>query len=214
MEILCVLGVLAIFAILLMPMIGKMRVAAQAPKCIHNLRQIGVALVGYTSDHKGKLIPAASLGGSPQRYWFDDLDSYMGENPENLNRSRPYAWQLCAAKPVQPENRTVTGYGWNHRYFGYTLKDTSYGPNAAIAQVSRPAETIIVADSVDILDSEPLPGAHEHRYLYSNQIAKLARRHSGSGNYLMLDGHVATYQPEQVLDGGKGPYRLFWRKRR
>jgi len=214
MEILCIIGVIAIFAVLLMPMIGRVRVAAQAAKCTHNLRQIGGALMGYVNDHKGQLIPAASLGGSPQRYWFDALDSYMGEDPEYLARTRPYAWQLCPAKPVQPESRTVVGYGWNHRYFGYTLKDTSYGPYAVITQASRPAETIIVADSVDISNDQPLPGAHEHRYLYGNQSAKLARRHSGGGNYLMLDGHVASFKPADVLDGGTGPYRLFWRKRR
>ena len=137
----------------------------------------------------------------------------MGENPENLDRDRPYAWQLCPAKALRPESRTVVGYGWNHRYFGYTRTDTSYGPNARLIEVSRPAETIIVADSVDILENESLPGAHEHRYLYGNQVTKLAQRHSGRGNYLMLDGHVATYRPEEVYEGGTAPYRLFWRKR-
>jgi len=212
-EILCALGVLAALAVLLMPAVGRMRVGAQSTYCINNLRQIGVALMGYANDNNGRLIPAASLGGSPQRFWFDALDAYMAEKPENLDRDKPHAWQLCPTKPVRPENRTVVGYGWNHRYFGYTLSDTSYGPNARLIEVSRPAETIIIADSVDILEGETLPGTHEHRYLYANQVAKLAQRHSGRGNYLMLDGHVATYRPEEVYEGGTGPYRLFWRKR-
>jgi prepilin-type processing-associated H-X9-DG protein len=212
-EILCALGVLATLAVLLVPAVDRMRGAAQSTYCINNLRQIGVALLGYTNDNNGRLIPAASLGGSPQRYWFDALDDYMGEEPDNFDRDRPHAWQLCPAKPVRPENRTVVGYGWNHRNFGYTLNDTSYGPNARLSEVSRPAETIIIADSVDITGNEALPGTHEHRYLYANQVAKLAKRHSGRGNYLMLDGHVATYRPEDVYEGSTEPSRLFWRKR-
>lgn len=213
MEMILASALVAILAILSLTAIGRARESARSAGCTQKLRQIGVALAAYIGEHNGMLIPYASLGGSPQRYWFDELDKYMGEEPYNFERSRPYEWQLCPSKPVVPERRDSIGYGWNHRYLGYTASDPKGGP-ASIHQITRHSETIVIGDSHDIDRADPPAGSSENRYLYSHLLSRLAKRHSGKGFYLMLDGHVMAATPEEVLDGGTGPYRLYWRKTR
>lgn len=212
-EVILAIAVIAILMILLLPALGRMRESAKAGVCTQNLRRIGVGLAGYMGEHNGDLVPYASLGGSPQKFWFDELDKYMGEEPYQYDRTHPHKWQLCPSKPVAPENRQTVGYGWNHRYLGYIPSDPK-GGKANIRQISRPSETIVVGDSRDIEDRNLPPPVSEHRYLYSQSVSLLAARHGGKGFYLLLDGHVMAASPQEVVDTGTGPYRLWWRKAR
>lgn len=212
-EVLFAVAVITVIMVLLLPALGRARESANAAACTQNLRRIGVGLTQYMGENNGNLIPYASLGGSPQKFWFDELDKYMDEEPYQFDRERPHKWQLCPSKPVAPEGRSVVGYGWNHRYLGYTSSDPK-GGKANIRQISRPSETIVIGDSRDIIDRNSPPAQSEHRYLYSQSAPMLAARHSGKGFYLLLDGHVMSASPEEVVDTGTGPYRLWWRKPR
>lgn len=216
MEVLLAVAVITVIMVLLLPAMGRARESANAAVCTQNLRRIGVGLAQYMGENNGNLIPYASLGGSPQKYWFDELDRYMGEEPYQFDRNQPHKWQLCPSKPVaaaEENKRAVVGYGWNHRYLGYTSSDPK-GGKANIRQISRPSETIVIGDSRDIIDRNSPPAQSEHRYLYSQSAPMLAARHSGKGFYLLLDGHVMAASPEEVVDTGTGPYRLWWRKPR
>ncbi len=53
MELLIVIGVIAILAGLLMPALNKARGQANKIACRSNLRQIGLAIQNYTDDFKG-----------------------------------------------------------------------------------------------------------------------------------------------------------------
>lgn len=54
-EILVVIGIVAVLAALLFPVIARARDAGKVPVCISNLRQIGAATALYQSDHDGAL---------------------------------------------------------------------------------------------------------------------------------------------------------------
>ncbi len=213
LEVLCALAVLVVLAMLALPAFSHVRAQGQASSCTQRLRHLGVALQAYVAEHEGRLIPAASLGGSPATFWFDELDAYMGETPGQYDRDRPYEWQLCPAKPVAPKTREAVGYGWSHRHFGHVKSSSTYGSHARLSDVTRPAQTIIIADSVDLPEWEPPESAFEARYLYGQSLPKLARRHLGKGHYLMLDGHVERFTPEEVWENGTGPYRRWWFKK-
>lgn len=66
-ELLAVIAIITILAALIFVVTGKVIVASQRATCASNMRQIGVAILTYAGENKGKL--PYSFGGSigPQR---------------------------------------------------------------------------------------------------------------------------------------------------
>jgi len=56
-ELLVVIGIIAVLMGILLSVVGKVREAAKTAKCLSNLRQIGVALNLYANEHRGCLVP-------------------------------------------------------------------------------------------------------------------------------------------------------------
>ena len=57
-ELLVVIGIIALLISILLPSLNAARAQAQTIKCLSNLRQLGVAAAAYGSQHKGMLLPA------------------------------------------------------------------------------------------------------------------------------------------------------------
>lgn len=55
-ELLVVIGVIALLISVLMPALSKAREQAQVTKCLSNIRQLAVAWSMYANDHKGSLV--------------------------------------------------------------------------------------------------------------------------------------------------------------
>jgi prepilin-type N-terminal cleavage/methylation domain-containing protein/prepilin-type processing-associated H-X9-DG protein len=64
-EILVVIGIIAILIALLMPALTMARVAARSVQCQSNLRQLGQALYMYAHSNGGWLIPVVADAGEP-----------------------------------------------------------------------------------------------------------------------------------------------------
>jgi prepilin-type N-terminal cleavage/methylation domain-containing protein/prepilin-type processing-associated H-X9-DG protein len=67
-ELLVVIGIIAVLVAILLPVLSRSRAQANALKCLSNLRQIGIGLVAYNTANKGYIVPSYNLpraGASP-----------------------------------------------------------------------------------------------------------------------------------------------------
>src|SRR5437868_3435057 len=65
-ELLVVIGVIALLISILLPTLNRAREAGFKLKCLSNLRQLGLALLAYENDNQGKFPATARGGGSPE----------------------------------------------------------------------------------------------------------------------------------------------------
>src|SRR5688500_11027088 len=93
-ELLVVIGVIAILISLLLPSLSRAREASLTVKCLTNLRQVGMATSLYANDFRGSLPRGkdyVNSGTSPELAYFDG-DTVVGRGKKLywVNRIAPY----------------------------------------------------------------------------------------------------------------------------
>ena len=213
-ELLVVIGIIALLIAILMPALGKAREQANAVKCMSNERQMGQALVMFANEHNGYLPKA----------WFNDGVVWSGGDPTKIKwqyRDPMYGWTYVLSLSMGrakeafrcPSDDTDHVYDtFNDSYPGlgdrgdadnipgsYRL-NISYLPNGPfeairVTRLSRPTEAIIIADgrqgfgdnAWNQLATWEAPFAHVSKANTTNVAYK---RHRARGMYVFADGHA------------------------
>jgi prepilin-type N-terminal cleavage/methylation domain-containing protein/prepilin-type processing-associated H-X9-DG protein len=110
-ELLVVIGIIALLISILLPVLGSARRNALAVKCLSNLRQCYNAFQLYASDNKGFIIPVRAGGGGPSTYAPSTNQTQLGKTftlngfgygaPTDVPglQTKDAAWWMCFLAP-------------------------------------------------------------------------------------------------------------------
>jgi prepilin-type processing-associated H-X9-DG protein len=207
-----VIGVVALLAALLLPVLARTREAARQTRCASNLRQIGMALQSYVDDNDGRY-PFGQVEAEARR--DDEKDEGMGDWEEAI---QPYvksdALYRCPDDP-SPAEFFEKSYALNG----------SFAVGLTESAVTHPAATILVADRRNTLLNLDRPALfHWWRWQENVWPSRVLpdptpaaaqelslERHFGCFNVLFVDGHVRpTRFPETW---GAGSANQYWPQR-
>jgi prepilin-type N-terminal cleavage/methylation domain-containing protein/prepilin-type processing-associated H-X9-DG protein len=188
-ELLVVIGIIAVLFSLLLPAVSRARQQANSVVCESNLQQIGASLLTYADIHDGWLYPP-DMGWDPQHVTQDAVTKMWTYNvwPTKVWGIWNPAWMLC---PSDVEPAGQHSYVLNEHVAYWNIKySTVLPPGKSHAQV--------------ILMGEKHTTVTDYYMQYGdfNRVVEPYRHGQFLGsNYLMLDLHVETQLPSQAILG-------------
>lgn len=214
-ELLVVVGIIALLTSILLPALSAARTRAAATKSLSNLRQIGIGLTQYVIANKGQFPRHSSPSSQvPRTRWVDDIFPYLPNTEVYLSpllstdqrtrMNKPFAHTVNQATgAATPETLFFGGYGYNYHYLGNARTPGGIRPfHARLGAIRASSQTIAVADTdgsknggavftsegVYVVDP-PLPS----RELGSQGSRRTAADPDAPGNYGYTGGSLGTF---------------------
>ncbi len=211
-ELLVVIAIIAILAAILFPVFAQARERARMTACVSNMRQIGAGLMMYVQDYDEtfpycRFHGADAVAATHAYVWRNALRPYL-KNLDVLGcPSNPYSRTIPGVSTAgnsppknggnaegwqsEPEQRMPTSYALNSCAITWVPADSKSpppGPPLRVAQVSRPADTIFISETLWpnadlfgqwLVNKDWCPGVFTH------QAGRV-------GNFIFFDGHVKS----------------------
>lgn len=220
-ELLVVIGIIAMLVGILLPTLGRAREAARAANCLSNLRQINTAFMLFAHDNKGYL-PQVGSAGNSEKFDIDGtsqtvLVRWFGGLYGKPQKFHPQAAMLarywgtasvggCPSFGVGDVFRPQYGpvdYAYNSIYArhkdwaaGGSLRD---GRGVKLSRIRRSAEKALVWDAARLHDGLPdrTPWGYPTTGNVNNNKTdpNFHGRHARKGNVGFADGHVGAEEP-------------------
>lgn len=218
-ELLVVIGIIAVLISILLPSLNKARNAAKAVQCASNLRQLASANLQYMNDWHDYSVPVKQ---------GPDVQAWMYNQSFRRNLGLPVKGPTDPTRAFVPYNllcplalRTEVGvdnlYPFNASY-GANIQDiaasNSLTPYAAAPElcfsykrshIKQPAQKLMFADATDWQIRE-LESPNYDKYGENNggKMAKMtAYRHNHGANIAFWDGHVAWTPKSEIINNDK-----------
>jgi prepilin-type processing-associated H-X9-DG protein/prepilin-type N-terminal cleavage/methylation domain-containing protein len=237
-ELLVVIGIIALLIAILLPSLAKARTQANTVKCASNLRQIGTIAQMYANENKG-FIPRDYNHGTQYetgqylyaeqfgKFFLKDFVS-IGAQDTSANRDKALKPQFARIEvyqcPVFPNDEqqldyVANGFQISPKYF----KSGRAQPSINITQVKRGSEILYLTEGNTTLpaggpNDNPLPDYSTHDVWLDKHVTGTSsdrrimdltdKRHAGMINCLYIDGHVETKPIKDLKTTDFYPYDL------
>ena len=222
-ELLVVIGIMALLVGILVPVLGRAREGARALKCQSNIRQILFAMMMYCNDNRGVLpIPGDGVeypfyAVRVDRANICQMSFRDGTLMPYLDRSPEIRAQLFVCPSDEPPR--FGGIGSRLQPTAARPRNFSYNFNSHVNGLGSPPRGVRLARVVGsdhklfVLEQEyPARPSDVPVDVDDNAVPPrptvyyLSRRHNGLANEGFADGHVATQGPSDFppLDTAPG----------
>ena len=210
-ELLVVIGIIALLIGILLPTLSSARAAANTAKCLANLREMAVAAQVYINANRGYYPPAVD-GGFDSTYayayqWDYTLVTHRITKVKTLQpgllwsgQSNP-SIQQCPSfdgKSMSSSNEKYTGYNYNTSYIGRGKMTAGFDPPAKVSQVHWPSQVALFGDGQFVsgankyMRSPTASGFVSDGKVPATSGTQGFRHHKKSTNVAFCDGHAET----------------------
>jgi prepilin-type processing-associated H-X9-DG protein/prepilin-type N-terminal cleavage/methylation domain-containing protein len=207
-ELLVVMGVIALLVALLLPSLAKARQSALRVKCMANLQQIGYAFQIYMNLNPNTLDSPTNLVVEtlPTGTWFREaLYGRFHASTDTYDATQGFLSPYCKNPLVSVcpsftyDDLPISANTSNPLQISYG----DYGPSDAtglngLKLMRDPSETVAWADAAMVTtdsNGNPVLGRSEALAQPSLGLPTFHGRHLKRGNVLWFDGHVSSVAP-------------------
>ena len=211
-EILVVIGIIALLGALLFPVFARVREEGRKTSCLSNMKQLGLAFQQYEQDSRGKYPRAGQLqswangahwvtggqGGTPTNYTGLVAGQYGLADPGTFATIDGHE-----AYPLDPKSALASYTKSAAIYVCPSAPDgnkrrLSYSMNCAVAGLSttrirNPSQIVLLVD-----EGKTINDGYFWAVADTNSTDALFDGHNGGGNLLYADGHVKFFQSNEV----------------
>lgn len=215
-EVLVVIGIIAVLVAILVPTLSGVRQQAQAVKCQANLRTLGQGFLLYANANRGTLIPGRMPATSSNIYFVGNGDvfrprwmvtmgqsagmfAYLDPPPRDTNNASDNSRRvtnrafLCPTEPDRDNNRNFT-YGYNFQFLG-NVRNRVGTPAGQWRPINFPvrvslknsSDTVVAADALGTAAGKP-------------KSERRPYRQDGTADLFAIGNHAWSLDPPRVTN--------------